>query len=55
MITNITDDIWKTITDIFNSFEELIMNNYDEPFLWIAIFVILLVIAFTTISSLANK
>lgn len=55
MILNIFDDIWTKITELADDFYDLIMENYDEPFLWIIIFVVLAVVAYSAISSLSNK
>lgn len=55
MITSIFTDIWDKITEMSNQFYDLIMDNYTEPFLWIIIFAILLLIAYAAISNLGNK
>ncbi len=55
MILNIFTEMWSKITEWSNQFYDFIMNHYDEPFLWIIIFAILLVIAYAAISNLGNK
>lgn len=55
MITNIFNDIWTQITNFFNNFYDFVMKNYDEPFFWIILFCLLLLIAYTAINTLANK
>lgn len=55
MILSIFNDIWNKLTEITNEFYDFIMNHYDEPFLWITIFIILMVICYAAISNLANK
>lgn len=52
---NIFNDIWNKLTELTNKFHDFIMNNYDEPFLWITILVVLLLITYWAISNLANK
>lgn len=47
--------IWDTLQKYALEFERFIITNYDEPFLWIGIFVFLLAICYFAISSLANK
>lgn len=55
MITSILTDIWDKITEISNNFYDFIMDNYTEPFMWIIIFAILLLVAYYAISNLGNK
>lgn len=55
MTLDIFNNIWDGIKDVFDNFHDLVMSNYDQPFLWIAIFAILLVICYATISNIANK
>lgn len=55
MIGNIFTDIWTKITEIFGNFYDFIMKYYNEPFLWIFLFVILLLIAYMAIANLTNK
>ena len=47
--------IWDSIVEIFDKVEKFMIKNYDEPFLWVTLFVVLMTIAYVTISSLANK
>jgi len=48
-------NIWDFLVEISEKLEKFMVTNYDEPFLWIGIFVGLIVLAFYGISSLANK
>lgn len=47
--------IWDSIVELVGEAEKFIVANYDEPFLWITIFCVLLAIAYFAISNLANK
>ena len=51
MLMNIKD----TLVEISEKLEKFMISNYDEPFLWIGLFVALLLIAYFGISKLANK
>lgn len=55
MIVNIFIDIWNKITELYEKFYNFIMQNYNEPFLWIILFGILLLIAYIAIANLTNK
>ncbi len=55
MILNIFSNLWNSLTEFSNGCYDFIMNHYDEPFLWIILFGILLLIAYVAISNLANK
>lgn len=55
MNLNIFNNIWNQINKLSNDFYNFVMKNYDQPFFWIIIFCILLLIAYATINSLANK
>lgn len=55
MILDIFNDIWNSITKFVDDSHDFIMANYDEPFLWIIIFVVLLAICYGAISNMANK
>lgn len=55
MILDIFSDIWSGITNIFDELHDLVMTNYDQPFLWIIIFGVLLAICYAAISNMANK
>lgn len=55
MLANIFNDIWNEINKIFGDFYNFVMENYDEPFFWIILFGILLLITYIAISNLANK
>ena len=48
---NIVDGIKK----VFNSFGDFVEKNFSEPWLWIAMFVILLVLAYYVIKELGDK
>lgn len=48
-------DIKDTLVEIAEKLEKFMEANYDEPFLWIGIFVVLLIVAYFGISKLANK
>ena len=47
--------IWESSTELANNFNRFIENNFDNPFLWIVLFIVLLLIAVVTISNLADK
>lgn len=51
MLLNIMNDI----EDIFNKFGKFVEDNYSNPFLWIVIFVVLLVLSSYVISNLGDK
>ena len=51
MLLNIMNDI----EDIFNKFGKFVEENYSNPFLWIVIFVVLLVLSSDVISNLGDK
>ena len=55
MILNIFSNIWNKLNELANEFYDFMMNNFDEPFLWIIILVFLLVISYGAISNMANK
>lgn len=55
MILNIFNDIWNKLTEFSNDFYKFIMTNFDNPFFWIIIFALLLVLSYIAISSFANK
>ena len=55
MILNIFNDIWNKLTEISNECYDFIMSNFDEPFLWIIILVVLIAISYGTIANIANK
>ena len=55
MTMNIFNDIWNFIVDLFTKFQDLITKYQTEPLFWLIIFAVLLVMAYLTISSLANK
>lgn len=55
MTLNIFDDIFDWLKEVSDQFYRFVMDNYNEPFLWITIFGILLLIAVYGISNLANK
>lgn len=55
MILNIFNDIWSKLVELTNNFYDFIMNHFDDPFLWITIVVVLLVITYGLISNIANK
>lgn len=48
-------NIWNSIVETVGKAEKFIVANYDEPFLWIIIFGVLLAIAYIAISKLADK
>lgn len=47
--------IWDSLVEISEKIEKFMVANYDEPFLWLIIFIVLLVVAYFGISKLANK
>lgn len=47
--------VWDSVVEISEQVEDFMIDNFDEPFLWIGIFVALLAIAYFGISKLANK
>ena len=51
MILNITDNFRKIIRDAM----DFVDKNFDEPFLWIGIFLVLLLLSVGVINSLGNK
>ena len=51
MVLNITDTIKKVINDAI----DFVDKNFDEPFLWIGIFLVLLLLSVGVINSLGNK
>lgn len=55
MTLNIFNDIWNNLLELSNKFTDFIVDNYNEPFLWITIFIILLLIGYLAISALGNK
>lgn len=55
MTMNIFNDIWNSIVNLVNKFQDLIVEYQTEPLFWLILFIILLVIAYWAISSLANK
>ena len=48
-------NIFDKIEHGFDAFGEFIKDNYNEPFFWIIMFVVLLVLALYVISELADK
>ncbi len=55
MIANIFNDMWDKVVEFSDSCYDYIMRNYDQPFFWIIIFGVLLLIAYWAISNFANK
>lgn len=55
MILDIFDDMWTKLNEISDSCYNFVMSHYDEPFLWLIIFVILLVVGYKAITAMANK
>lgn len=55
MILSIFTDLWDKMKELSDKFYDFIMRNYSEPFFWIIIFGILLLVAYYAISNLANK
>lgn len=47
--------IWDDLLSFSDDVKDFIMNHYNEPFLWIAILVVLLFVAYFGISKLADK
>ena len=48
-------NIVNAITKWFNQFGDFIKDNYDEPFFWLGIFLVMLVICLWAISNLGEK
>ena len=48
-------NLWDSIKKVFDDAGKFIEKNYNEPFFWIIIFVVLLVAALYVISELADK
>ena len=48
-------DLWDQIKDFFNSIGDFVNKNYDNPFFWIVIFLVLLFLAIFTIKQLNDK
>lgn len=48
-------NIWDSLNKFSNDINKFIERHYDEPFFWITLFVVLLVIAVTTITKLGDK
>ncbi len=55
MILNILNDIWNYLEDLSDNFYDFIMKNFEQPFLWIFIVIIFLVIFSWGISKFPNK
>lgn len=55
MILSIIDSIYKFLQNRADDFNRFITNNYDNPFLWIGIVVVVILVTSYTISKLANK
>jgi len=51
MILNITDTIKKAINDAI----DFVDKNFDEPFLWIGLFLVLLLLSVAFINSFGDK
>ena len=48
-------DLWSTIKEWFNDFEKFVEKYCGEPFFWIIVFLVLLVVAIYAIKELADK
>lgn len=55
MISDIFNDIWKWLNDFSGNIYDFIMENYNNPFLWIILLALLLFICLMAISNLASK
>lgn len=55
MILSIIDSIYKYLQDVADDLNRFVTNNYDNPFFWISIVVVVLLVTSYAISKLANK
>ena len=55
MTLSIFSNILDWLDSVFSQMEKFITNHYDNPILWVMIFVILLIIAGFAINNLSNK
>lgn len=47
--------IWDSLNEFSNDINKFITERADDPFFWIIIFAVLLIIAITAISKLGDK
>lgn len=55
MILNIFDDIWTKLNDLADNCYDFVMQHYENPFFWILIVGVIILICYSAISNLANK
>lgn len=55
MIVSIFSDIWDSLTKFSSSCYDFIMEHYNDPFFWMILVAILILISFTAIANIANK
>lgn len=47
--------IWESLNEIASEFEKFVESNHDNYLFWIILFALLLLLAVTFISKMANK
>lgn len=55
MILNVLDSIWNKLIEWTDYCHDYVVNHFDEPFFWIIIVAVLLVITYAAISNLGSK
>lgn len=48
-------NIWEKLNEFSDKCYNFVMAHYDEPFFWIIIFAVLLIIGYKAITAIANK